>query len=909
MPEIIKNRYTRFIASFTLTVVLCTGFVQAQSVRKLERRANTSFQQHDYYNAAKLYSAILYDSPLVKKSPSPVYPFQPVQTGHTKKINVSRRSVVQYQLAESYRLYYHYKDALPQYEQYIQSKDTKFPLAGLWYGLCLLATDQPEKAITTLNIFLQKHKPVDTFTQKAILGIADANFRISNRSVKPVAAVTKIAATVSEDGSNFSMQKMDDGSFWFTSSRHEIDKRKEKSYPVRLYAGNSNNDNVEKITVVADNNMNTGASSLSADKLTLYFTGWKEDKKSIPVYYRIYAATRASLSAPWSTPVALPASVNVPGFNAKQPFITRDSQHLFFVSDRPGGYGKYDIWTINIDSGHVEGTAFNPGNTINTDGEEASPFYDADSAYLYYSTNGKTGMGGMDIYKIHGSPVTGEWKGTTINLGSPVNSVKDDLYYTKEPDSDTAYLSSDRASNCCLEIFKAAQIHYKDTVKNIPLSPPQILPPPVAQTDTSKKHLMDSINAITVERMHVHYNFASAAIRKADGPQLDHVVQLLKNDRTLHILIASFTDCIGSKNANIRLSRKRSGSVKKYLTAKGIDTARINIDFFGKKHLIVACKEDSSYDVTKQIANRRSDLIVTHDPNPIWQPSGEELDIQKTTVIEKINADDKISAGDNKISVTGKANANDKIPATDKTNAGDKVNAGDNKTGTPGKTRKGSQKEITPVNVTGTENAGAAANGSKYKKVITKQRSNAKQDKDALTANAGTRKQASSKTSKPVTEMAAKPPVHKTIDSLHTLMKIGQLLDLTPRLKNPDVINEMTSRTPRKSFEIYTTSDSVKIELYDNGVFDNDSVSVIYNKQLAVYKQMLLTNKPIRFWVKLDPDLTKNEMIFFAENLGITPPNSALMIITDGENKRTEINVSSDLQHNAVIYFIKVKKK
>jgi hypothetical protein len=84
------------------------------------------------------------------------------------------------------------------------------------------------------------------------------------------------------------------------------------------------------------------------------------------------------------------------------------------------------------------------------------------------------------------------------------------------------------------------------------------------------------------------------------------------------------------------------------------------------------------------------------------------------------------------------------------------------------------------------------------------------------------------------------------------------------------VIAEMTSRTPRRSFEVFTTSDSVKIELYDNGVFDNDSVSVIYNKQLTVYKQMLLTNKPISFYVKLDPDLTKNEMIFFAENLGIT---------------------------------------
>jgi len=133
-------------------------------------------------------------------------------------------------------------------------------------------------------------------------------------------------------------------------------------------------------------------------------------------------------------------------------------------------------------------------------------------------------------------------------------------------------------------------------------------------------------------------------------------------------------------------------------------------------------------------------------------------------------------------------------------------------------------------------------------------------------------------------------------------------LDFTPRVKKPSMIEQMTSRTPKRSFEVLTTSDSVKVELYDNGVFDNDSVSVIYNKELVIYKQILQTNKPITFYVKLSADIRRNEMIFFAENLGLTPPNSALMIITDGERKRTEINVTSDLEHNSVIYFIKVKK-
>jgi hypothetical protein len=122
-------------------------------------------------------------------------------------------------------------------------------------------------------------------------------------------------------------------------------------------------------------------------------------------------------------------------------------------------------------------------------------------------------------------------------------------------------------------------------------------------------------------------------------------------------------------------------------------------------------------------------------------------------------------------------------------------------------------------------------------------------------------------------------------------------------------VEEMTKRTPRKPLFLYSSSDSVRVDLYDNGVFDYDTVSVIYNKQLVSYKQVLMVNKPITFYVKLNADQSKNEMIFFAENMGLTPPNSALMIITDGENKRTEVNVASDLEHNTVIYFIKVKKE
>src|SRR6478736_1836586 len=241
-------------------------------------------------------------------------------------------------------------------------------------------------------------------------------------------------------------------------------------------------------------------------------------------------------------------------------------------------------------------------------------------------------MVGMDIYRIHGDPKANEWTGTAVNLGSPLNSVKDDLYYTRDRNTDTAYLSSDRASNCCLEIFKAIDIRYKDTlgntVKNNPPVEKTVLPPKIKEDTSNHQHLLDSINAVTVKRMQVNFDFASSAIRKADYAQLNRIVDMLRKDPALNLLIASFTDCIGTQERNIRLARKRSESVKQYLLSKQIDPSRLNIDFFGKQHFLLPCIEGKTYNQKEQIANRRSDIIITTEKHPKWTPSGKEINYQ-----------------------------------------------------------------------------------------------------------------------------------------------------------------------------------------------------------------------------------------------------------------------------------------
>lgn len=99
--------------------------------------------------------------------------------------------------------------------------------------------------------------------------------------------------------------------------------------------------------------------------------------------------------------------------------------------------------------------------------------------------------------------------------------------------------------------------------------------------------------------------------------------------------------------------------------------------------------------------------------------------------------------------------------------------------------------------------------------------------------------------------------------------------------------------------EIEVDSDSVQVDFYDNGEIDGDSISVFFNNQLLAFSQRLST-RSIHFNLALDSTREVNEISMFADNLGSIPPNTALMIVTDGK-KQHEIRLTSSLDKNATI--------
>lgn len=152
-------------------------------------------------------------------------------------------------------------------------------------------------------------------------------------------------------------------------------------------------------------------------------------------------------------------SILGPSFNAEdasntQPSVGVDAngnEVLYFVSNRVGGKGGKDIWMAPLSSG----TATNVAN-INTDGDEITPFYHSGTKTLFFSTDGRDGLGGLDIYSYN--LMTNEIE----FLPAPNNTSRNDMYYVLDPAGNKGYLTSNRNSSlsqidsyeaCCMDVY------------------------------------------------------------------------------------------------------------------------------------------------------------------------------------------------------------------------------------------------------------------------------------------------------------------------------------------------------------------------------------------------------------------------------------------------------------------------
>ena len=198
----------------------------------------------------------------------------------------------------------------------------------------------------------------------------------------------------------------------------------------------------------------------SDDDRRLYFTAGarnKEGKKINSLYVSKFE------QGEWQKPEKLNDNVNSKNHTTTQPAIgkcfNKNYDVIYFVSDRPGGVGSMDIWfTIFDKKTNSYKSPINAGSYINTPGNEITPYFDKSSKSLYFSSDGLIGYGGYDIYKTIGELVN--WI-PPINIGLPINSPYDDIYYTKFNKDTLGFFASNRSEskilknpNCCFDLFQ-----------------------------------------------------------------------------------------------------------------------------------------------------------------------------------------------------------------------------------------------------------------------------------------------------------------------------------------------------------------------------------------------------------------------------------------------------------------------
>ncbi len=388
---------------------------------------------------------------------------------------------------------------------------------------------------------------------------------------------------------------------------------------------------------------NEGAQSISADGKLLFFTACSRSDGygSCDIYYS------RNRNGNWSIPQNAGEPVNSGAWES-QPSISANGEYLYFATNRKGGKGGMDIWRCRLNgfssSGRPQWSELeNLGDSINTAGNETSPFIHADGRTLYFASDTHRGLGGSDIFYAR---LTGDscWQ-TPVNMGYPINTHNDEQGLIVNAAGETAYFASNRLGSEGLDIYEF-ELH--SAVRPTPVSYVQgrVFDDSTRQALCAQIELIDLANnelvaktescwelgeflmclpvgkeyAFNVSKSGYLFhseNFALKQLRKAEDPiqldiplsaieigkvsvlrniffeigkfallsqskaELDKLIDFLTNNPQVNIEIGGHTDSIGSAEMNQELSENRAKSVYDYLVENGVGQSRLSFHGYG----------------------------------------------------------------------------------------------------------------------------------------------------------------------------------------------------------------------------------------------------------------------------------------------------------------------------------------
>ncbi|RIV44626.1 OmpA family protein [Flagellimonas pelagia] len=410
--------------------------------------------------------------------------------------------------------------------------------------------------------------------------------------------------------------------------------------------------------------------AFSPDQKTIYFTRnnygkrLKRGQNGIN-HLKIYRSH--FINGEWTEAEELP--FNSDDFSTGHPTISPDGHKMYFVSDRPGGFGQTDIYVVDIMENGGFSEPENLGRSVNTSAKEMFPYITNNA--LYFSSNRPMSLGGLDVYK---SDYSNGVFSVGINLGEPINSSRDDFSYIIDASGEKGYFASNRKGGkgdddiysfhytlnlnavsgsvqdaATGEMMDGAKVSLLDkdgqllaetttddsgsyTFKNLdPLSEygvkaqqkgyfDDLVPFRTKENvDIAVSQHLKKIEKIMggekakkpFEPNAVHFAFDSYKIGPKAAEELDKLVAALKENQDLALKIESHTDAVGSNAYNKYLSDRRAKATRDYIVSQGIDPSRIlSAIGYGEERLLNDCSDGKHCPPDMQRLNRRSEFIL-----------------------------------------------------------------------------------------------------------------------------------------------------------------------------------------------------------------------------------------------------------------------------------------------------------
>jgi len=325
-----------------------------------------------------------------------------------------------------------------------------------------------DEAIVFYNIYISESEDDENElvedSRKRIEFADWANFQKPDTLVN----IEHLGETINSPYSDFGATELGDKDFLYSTDRALI---KRDNYPTRrkishVYYSPDGNSASQIPGEINKKDQHSSNTTFSPDRSKLFYTLCEFKEKSTEIRCDIYVRDFDVDSLRYGPAKKLPEGVNRSGYSTTQPncaTLPTGEMALFFASDRPGGKGETDLYFSIIDTTGRYGDPISL-DSLNTEKSEWSPFFHEGDQDLYFSSDGYLGFGSLDIYR---ADWTGEWTENPTNVGSPINSSYDDVYYALNESGDFAFMASNRdgayfidseLEACCFDLYKAHHV-------------------------------------------------------------------------------------------------------------------------------------------------------------------------------------------------------------------------------------------------------------------------------------------------------------------------------------------------------------------------------------------------------------------------------------------------------------------